>query len=89
MLKSSQKKSLYDAYRFPGFTPVRELRGRFGDGWARVIRLNRRSKKRSAAPAGPFIAVELPPIGPDTFSMLEEVRHAVSSQRRWEAALPI
>jgi hypothetical protein len=56
MLKSSQKKTLYDAYRFPGFTPVRELRGIFGDRWARVIRLNRRSKKQSAAPAGRNIA---------------------------------
>jgi hypothetical protein len=56
MLKRPQEKTLYDAYRFPGFTPIRELRGRFGDRWARVIRLNRRSKKRSAAPAGLSIA---------------------------------
>lgn len=49
-----RKKTLYDAYRFPGFTPVRELKGVFGDRKARVIRLNRRSKKLSVAPAGQF-----------------------------------
>ncbi len=56
MAQTPKKKTLYDAYRFPGFTPVRELRGRFGDRWARVIRLNRRSKKQFAAPAGQFTA---------------------------------
>ena len=55
MPQTPKTKTLYDAYRFPGFTPVRELRGVFGDRFARVIRLNRRSKKRSAAPAGPSI----------------------------------
>lgn len=54
-MPNPSKKSLYDAYRFPGFTPVRELKGVFGDRFARVIRLNRRSKKRSAAPAAPSI----------------------------------
>lgn len=52
MAQTPKKKTLNDAYRFPGFTPVRELHGRFGDRWARVIRLNRRSKKQSAAPVG-------------------------------------
>jgi hypothetical protein len=52
MPQATSRKTLYDAYRFPGFTPVRELRGVFGDRFARVIRLNRRSKKRSAAPVG-------------------------------------
>lgn len=45
------KKSLYDAYCFPGFTPSREVKGRFGDRTALVIRLNRRSKKRHAGRA--------------------------------------
>jgi len=57
MAKAPRKKSLYDAYRFPGFTPVREVTGRFGDRTALVIRLNRRSKKVHAAPAGRFEAV--------------------------------
>ena len=54
MAQTPKKKTLYDAYRFPGFTPVRELIGRFGDRWARVIRLKRRSKKRSAGPVARF-----------------------------------
>ena len=37
-----------DAYRFPGFRPVDDLRGVFGDPLARVIVLVRRSKKRRA-----------------------------------------
>jgi hypothetical protein len=57
MPQTPHKKTLYDAYRFSGFTPVRQLHGRFGDRWARVIRLNRRSKKLYAAPVGPFIGV--------------------------------
>ncbi len=48
MAHRPRKRSLYDAYRFPGFTPARELKGVFGDPKARVIRLNRRSKKQSA-----------------------------------------
>ena len=51
MAQAPKKKTLYDAYCFPGFTPVRELIGRFGDRWARVIRLKRRSKKRFVEPA--------------------------------------
>ena len=56
MAQTPKKKTLYDTYRFPGFTPTRELHGRFGDRWARIIRLNRRSKKRFAGPAVQFIA---------------------------------
>lgn len=52
MTQTRSKKTLYDAYRFPGFTPVGELKGVFGDRYARVIRLNRRSKKRCAAHVG-------------------------------------
>ena len=41
-----------DAYRFPGFRPVDDLRGVFGDPYARVVMLVRRSKKRRAGRAG-------------------------------------
>jgi len=51
-----RKKTLYDAYRFPGFTPEREVKGRFGDRTALVIRLTRRSKKRHAGLAAPCVA---------------------------------
>ena len=40
---------LWDAYAFPGFRPRPTVRGVFGDPKARVITLERRSKKRSAA----------------------------------------
>src|SRR5271163_4186779 len=42
---------LWDAYSFPGFHPEATVRGVFGAPTARVIRLNRRSKKRPAAVA--------------------------------------
>src|SRR4029077_5300471 len=42
---------LWDAYCFPGFRPEPTVRGIFGDPKARVIGLNRRSKKRHAAVA--------------------------------------
>ena len=45
---------LHDAYRFPGFRPVSIVRGIFGDPKARILRLERRGKKLSAAPAGRF-----------------------------------
>ena len=45
---SSKKRRLRDAYRFQGFRPVDDLRGVFGDPYARVVRLVRRSKKRRA-----------------------------------------
>jgi hypothetical protein len=44
-----RKKDLLDAYRFPGFYPQRELKGKFGDPQARVIVYTRRSKKLHAA----------------------------------------
>jgi len=53
MSKTRPKKSLYDAYRFDGFTPVRELKGVFGEPGARVLRFNRRSKKQFAELAEP------------------------------------
>jgi hypothetical protein len=45
-------KRLQDIYRFPGFTPMAEVRGVFGDPWAVVITLRRRRKKRAVGPAG-------------------------------------
>jgi hypothetical protein len=39
---------LQDVYRFPGFIPMAEVRGVFGDPWAVVITLRRRRKKRAA-----------------------------------------
>jgi len=39
-------KRLWDAYRFAGFRPSPTVRGIFGDPKARVIRLQRRGKKR-------------------------------------------
>jgi hypothetical protein len=53
MSKSRPQKTLYAAYRFPGFTAERWVKGRFGDRTALVIRLNRRSKKLRAGPAAP------------------------------------
>lgn len=40
---------LLDAYRFPGCRPLSRIHGVFGDPKARVIRLERTQKKRSAA----------------------------------------
>ncbi|MEE8403589.1 MAG: hypothetical protein V3R93_07535 [Candidatus Hydrothermarchaeaceae archaeon] len=45
----SKRRSLLDAYRFPGFRPRATIKGIFGDPKARVIRLERRQKKRRAA----------------------------------------
>lgn len=44
-----KKRGLLDAYRFPGFRPRATIKGIFGDPKARVIRLERRQKKRHAA----------------------------------------
>ena len=38
-------KRLWDAYRFPGFTPEHGVSGIFGDPKALVIKLRRRGKK--------------------------------------------
>lgn len=43
-----RKRRLWDVYRFPGFTPGPTVSGIFGDPYARVITLSRRSKKRVA-----------------------------------------
>jgi hypothetical protein len=41
-------KRLWDAYRFPGFTPETGVSGIFGDQKAMVIKLRRRGKKHFA-----------------------------------------
>ena len=41
-------KRLQDVYRFPGFVPLAQVRGVFGDPYAVVITLRRRRKKRAA-----------------------------------------
>ena len=46
---TKRTRRLWDAYAFPGFRPQPTVRGVFGDPKARVITLERRSKKHSAA----------------------------------------
>src|SRR5580700_8667003 len=48
---AKRSRRLWDSYGFPGFRPEQTVCGVFGDPKARVIRLNRRSKKRLAAVA--------------------------------------
>lgn len=55
MEKRRNKKSLYDAYKFPGFTCNRVIKGVFGDRQGLVLSLNRRSKKQLAGHAVRFI----------------------------------
>jgi hypothetical protein len=43
-----KKKTLYDSYQFPGFTPQHSVIGIFSDPRARVIKLNRQGKKQHA-----------------------------------------
>ena len=56
-------KRLQDVYRFPGFVPLAQVRGVFGDPYAVVITLRRRRKKRAAVCADV-------PIAPSTISVL-------------------
>jgi hypothetical protein len=60
----AKTKRLHDVYRFPGFNPLAQVRGVFGDPYAVVITLCRRRKKRSAA----FVDV---PIARSTISVLD------------------
>ena len=48
---AAKRLRLRDAYRFPGFRPIEEVRGVFGDPHARIVTLVRRSKKRRAVHA--------------------------------------
>lgn len=47
-------KRLLDAYRFPGFRPLANLKGKFGDNKARIIQLARLEKKLSVVVAEQF-----------------------------------
>jgi hypothetical protein len=88
----SRKRRLRDAYRFAGFRPVDDLRGVFGDPYARVIVLVRRSKKRRAgradgsnpagtiAGSGAFEILE-PAVCAYTWSSRSGVSDAVSAAR--------
>ena len=50
-------KLLHDLYRFPGFVPLPNVRGVFGDPMAVVITLQRRRKKRLVASVDRSLAV--------------------------------
>ncbi len=60
----AKTKRLHDVYRFPGFNPMAQVHGVFGDPYAVVITLCRRRKKHSAA----FVDV---PIVRSTISVLD------------------
>jgi hypothetical protein len=47
-----KQRRLEDAYRFPGFEPEKTVRGVFGDPKARIVRLQRRRKKRPVVSVG-------------------------------------
>jgi len=49
-----KKRQLLDEYRFPGFRPRSDVHGVFGDPKARVIRLERKQKKRSVDVAAKY-----------------------------------
>lgn len=49
-----KKRQLLDEYRFPGFRPRSDVHGVFGDPKARVIRLERKQKKRSVDVVGKY-----------------------------------
>jgi len=51
---TKQRRRLSDGYSFAGFRAAASVRGVFGDPQVRVVRLDRRSKKRFAAVAGGF-----------------------------------
>ena len=55
MEKRRNKKSLYDAYKFSGFTCSRVVKGVFGDRQSLVLSLDRRSKKQCAGRAALII----------------------------------
>jgi len=71
-------KHLTDAYAFPGFRPLRRLKGLFGDRFARVVVLRRRGKKLSVGRAARSI-------GPATTAVCEEsvTYPAVHSVSTW------
>jgi hypothetical protein len=55
MPKSKKRpRRLSDGYSFAGFQAAASVRGVFGDPQVRIVRLDRRSKKRFAVVAGEF-----------------------------------
>lgn len=46
-----KRRQLRDTYRFPGFVPLTQVVGVFGDSHAVVVSLRRRRKKQSAVNA--------------------------------------
>jgi hypothetical protein len=57
MSKFRLRRSLRDAYRFPGFVPALIIHGVFGDPQVRVLSLKRRQKKPRAESVAAGIAV--------------------------------
>jgi hypothetical protein len=51
MPRTRKLRRLSDAYRFAGFRPLATVKGIFGDPQARLVKLIRRGKKRSAVVA--------------------------------------
>ena len=47
-----KNKRLLDEYTFPGFKPMRKIKGIFGDCYSIIISLQRNQKKRYVAVAG-------------------------------------
>ncbi len=50
-----KNRKLLDEYRFPGYRPMANIKGVYGDPKARVITLQRTQKKRYAAVVGRHI----------------------------------
>lgn len=65
-------KSLSDGYVFPGFRPVRRVKGIFGDRFARVVVLKRRGKKLTAEHAARSV-VPATTVGGEEFAICPRV----------------
>src|SRR5260370_35395237 len=95
---STKRRRLLDAYRFVGFRPMEEGRGLFGDPYARIVTLVRRSKKQSATHADGHIAVgtiarfnsleTFPPAACASTSRLRSGVLAATNASRWSASPP-
>jgi hypothetical protein len=72
---------LQDTYRFPGFSPIFCVKGVFGVLMARIIRLNRRGKKRFAVHVGVFLF----PFIPGNCGAFETFR-AATSESIWSSS---
>jgi hypothetical protein len=57
MAKLRRRRTLRDAYRFPGFVPAMIVHGMFGSPLTRVVSLKRRQKKQPAASVASGTAV--------------------------------